>query len=96
MQGAAGTGLSGRIGVWQITDNSNNIQRENRCGFINSVQANTFMNCFVKTRLLVTTTTTYKARAASIENTGSTTNPTTIQVNATGTALAVLRAVRVN
>jgi len=96
VQGAAGTGQSGRVGVWQITDNSNNIQRENRCGFINSVQANTFMNCFVKTRLLVTTTTTYKARAASIENSGATTNPTAVQVNATGTALAVLRAVRVN
>jgi hypothetical protein len=97
IQGASGTGVPGRVGVWQLTDNAGTpvVLRENRCGFVNSVVASTFMNAFVKIRLLVTSTTTYKARAGTIENSSATTNPVAVQVNASSTAVAVIRAVRV-
>ena len=97
IQGAAGTGQSGRLARLQITDNSNNVQREVVCGFTNSVVANGWHHCIAKVRLTVTSgTTTYKSRADTIENSGATTNPTAITAIATSNRPAVLRAVRIN
>ena len=94
---ASGTGQAGRLSRLQITDNLNNVQREQLCGFTNSVVAAGWNHCIVKTRVTVTSgTAIYKSRADTVENAGATTNPGTVLAIATATRPAVLRAVRIN
>ena len=98
VSGAAGVSPNGRLGSWQITDNAGtpNVQREVLCGFTNGVVGTSMTTCRINLRLLVTTTTVYKVRAASIENSVATTNPTAVQVNASSNRVAYIRAVRIN
>ena len=95
MSNAAGTSSNGRLIAWYITDNANNIQRVQLNGFYNAGYPFGYSLMYVKTRVLVTTTTTYKARATTGENSAATTNPSAVTAIANANTPLFIRAVAV-
>lgn len=78
IRGAAGTGSDGRLVRLVLTDSTPTDIR-GAIGASSSASVNFSMaQICVKGRLLVTSSTTYKLRAASIENNSATTNPTLV------------------
>jgi hypothetical protein len=72
--GATGTGVNGRFVQMILTDAANNAIEGTRCaGFANAEQTYCICAGILKKRLTVTTTTTYKGRWASAENSTATT-----------------------
>ena len=90
----AGTGNVGRNGFIAITDNSNNVLRGAVGGFCNQSTSTQNSWLSVKLRINVSSTTTYKVRGGTLENTTAST-AITVTTTASSTYPGVFRAVRI-